>query len=56
MAENDQTKSPGIRSLTGMVVSDKMDKTATVLIDRRIRHPMYGKYIIRSSRFHVHDE
>lgn len=44
------------RSLSGLVVSDKMEKTATVLVNRRIRHPVYGKYITRSSRFHVHDE
>lgn len=44
------------RTLTGRVISNKMDKTATVLIDRRVRHPLYGKYIRRSSKYHVHDE
>jgi small subunit ribosomal protein S17 len=44
------------RSVTGRVVSDKMDKTATVLIERMVRHPVYGKYIRRSTKLHVHDE
>lgn len=44
------------RSVTGRVVSDKMDKTVTVLIERRVKHPVYGKYLTRSSKIHVHDE
>src|SRR5690625_6919261 len=44
------------RTETGRVVSDKMDKSITVLIERRVRHPLYGKYITRSSRIHAHDE
>ena len=44
------------RSITGRVVSDKMDKTVTVLIERMVRHPVYGKYIRRSTKLHVHDE
>ncbi|WJW75039.1 30S ribosomal protein S17 [Thiohalobacter sp. IOR34] len=44
------------RSLTGRVVSDKMDKSITVMIERRVRHPLYGKYIRRSTKLHVHDE
>ncbi len=44
------------RTLTGRVISDKMDKTATVLIERRVQHPIYGKYITRSTKLHVHDE
>ena len=44
------------RTATGRVVSDKMDKTVTVLIERRVKHPVYGKYIIRSSKIHAHDE
>lgn len=43
------------RSVVGRVVSDKMDKTATVLIERMVRHPVYGKYIRRSTKLHVHD-
>jgi small subunit ribosomal protein S17 len=44
------------RTLTGRVVSDKMDKTITVLIERTEKHPLYGKYIKRSTKLHVHDE
>lgn len=43
------------RTVTGRVVSNKMDKTITVLIERRVRHPVYGKYLTRSSRVHAHD-
>ncbi len=44
------------RRLTGRVVSDKMDKTVTVLIERRVTHPLYGKVVRRSKRYHAHDE
>jgi len=44
------------RVTTGKVVSNKMDKTITVLIERREKHPVYGKYITRSSKIHAHDE
>ena len=44
------------RSLAGRVVSDKMDKTATVLVERRVKHQMYGKILTRSSKIKVHDE
>jgi small subunit ribosomal protein S17 len=44
------------RTVTGRVVSDKMEKTITVLVERRVRHPMYGKYITKSSKLHAHDE
>ncbi|MEQ8265536.1 30S ribosomal protein S17 [Pseudohaliea sp.] len=44
------------RTATGKVVSNKMDKTITVLIERRVKHPVYGKYITRSSKVHAHDE
>jgi small subunit ribosomal protein S17 len=44
------------RTLTGAVTSDAMDKTVTVMIERRIKHPVYGKYITRSTKLHVHDE
>ena len=44
------------RTAIGKVVSDKMDKTITVLIERRVKHPIYGKYMIRSSKLHAHDE
>ena len=45
-----------VRSLTGKVVSDKMDKTVTVLIERRVKHPIYGKYVSKSSKVKAHDE
>lgn len=45
-----------LRTLTGRVVSDKMQKSAVVLVERRVRHPLYGKYIRRSTKLHVHDE
>ena len=44
------------RSASGTVVSTKMDKTITVLVERRIKHPLYGKYIKRSKKIHAHDE
>ncbi len=44
------------RKVTGKVVSNKMDKTITVLVERRVKHPVYGKYITRSSKLHAHDE
>jgi small subunit ribosomal protein S17 len=44
------------RTLTGRVVSDKMDKTVTVLIERRVTHPLYGKIVTRSKKYHAHDE
>lgn len=44
------------RTLVGKVVSDKMDKTVTVLIERHVKHPLYGKIIVRSSKYHAHDE
>lgn len=44
------------RTLVGRVVSNKMDKTVTVLIERRVKHPLYGKYIVKSNKYHAHDE
>ena len=44
------------RVVTGTVVSDRMDKTITVLIERKVQHPVYGKIIRRSSKVHAHDE
>jgi small subunit ribosomal protein S17 len=44
------------RTLTGKVVSNKMDKSITVLIERRVKHPVYGKYITKSTKLHAHDE
>jgi small subunit ribosomal protein S17 len=44
------------RTVTGRVVSNKMDKTVTVLVERVVKHELYGKYIRRSSKVHAHDE
>lgn len=44
------------RMLIGRVVSDKMEKTVTVLVERRVKHPMYDKIIVRSSRYHAHND
>jgi small subunit ribosomal protein S17 len=44
------------RTLTGRVVSDKMDKTVTVLVERRVKHALYGKFITQSKKYHAHDE
>ena len=44
------------RTASGRVVSNKMDKTITVLVERRVKHPVYGKYLTRSSKIHAHDE
>ena len=44
-----------VRTVVGKVVSDKMDKTITVLVERRVKHPVYGKYITRSTKLHAHD-
>ena len=44
-----------LRSVTGRVVSNKMDKSITVLVERKVKHPVYGKYIKRSTKLHAHD-
>ena len=44
------------RTLQGKVVSDKMDKSITVLVERQVKHPLYGKFMKRSSKIHAHDE
>jgi small subunit ribosomal protein S17 len=45
-----------LRTQIGSVVSDKMDKSATVLIERKVKHPLYGKFVKRSTKLHIHDE
>jgi len=52
MSEEDKSN----RRVTGRVVSDAMDKTITVLVERRVKHPLYGKFIRRSTKIHAHDE
>ena len=51
---NEQEKKQ--RTLVGRVVSNKMDKTISVLIERKFKHPLFKKYVRKSSKFHVHDE
>ena len=51
MSEKDKVQ----HSVTGRVVSNKMDKSITVLVERKVKHPVYGKYIKRSTRLHAHD-
>ena len=53
---NNETESKVLRTLTGRVVSDKMDKTITVSIERVVKHPVYGKYLKRSTKLLAHDE
>jgi len=57
MSEAVTTAQRGMRrQLTGRVVSDKMDKTVTVLVERRMPHPLYNKFVARSKKYHAHDE
>ncbi|MGV6850840.1 MAG: 30S ribosomal protein S17 [bacterium] len=53
MSAQEHTK---IRTQQGRVVSDRMDKTVTVLLERRVKHELYGKFITRSVKVHAHDE
>ena len=49
-------QAPSNRTLQGRVVGDKMDKTITVMVERRVKHPIYGKFMRRSTKVHAHDE
>ncbi len=53
---SEQAKVALKRTLIGKVVSDKMDKTVTVLVERHVKHPLYGKIIVRTAKYHAHDE
>ncbi|MGB3873492.1 MAG: 30S ribosomal protein S17 [Stenotrophomonas sp.] len=53
MSENIENKT--LRTVVGRVVSNKMDKTVTVLVERQVKHALYGKYIKRSTKLHAHD-
>ena len=44
------------RTLVGRVVSNKMNKTVTIRVERRVKHPVYGKYVMRTTKYHAHDE
>jgi small subunit ribosomal protein S17 len=56
MSQQVENEKNTARTLMGKVVSDKMDKTITVLIERRVKHPLYGKYLSKSSKLKAHDE
>jgi len=43
------------RTLVGKVVSNKMTKTVTVVVERRVKHPVYGKYVVKTNKYHAHD-
>ena len=51
-----ETTTANKRTLTGRIVSDKMNKTVTVLVERRVKHPLYGKIVMKSAKYHAHDE
>jgi small subunit ribosomal protein S17 len=55
MSMTEEQISKSRRTLTGKVVSDKMDKTVTVLVERKVKHPLYGKIIRLSKKYHAHD-
>lgn len=52
---SDNTENKALRTVQGRVVSNKMDKTVTVLVERLVKHALYGKYIKRSTKLHAHD-
>ncbi len=56
MSETQNTPAKRQRTLVGKVVSNKMDKTVVVQVERRVKHPLYGKIIVRSNKYKAHDE
>ena len=56
MTETQATAEKNTRTLVGKVVSDKRSKTVTVLVERRVKHELYGKIVARSRKYHAHDE
>ena len=56
MSEATDKQTANKRTLTGRIVSDKMTKTVTVLVERRVKHPLYGKFVTRTKKYHAHDE
>ena len=56
MSEENISTEKKMRTLQGKVISDKMNKSVTVLLERQVKHPLYKKYILRSTKLHVHDE
>ena len=55
-AQNAEGKAKVVRTFIGKVVSDKRAKTVTVLVERRVKHELYGKIVARSNKYHAHDE
>ena len=55
-AATEKIKGSLIQTQIGRIVSDKMNKTVTVLVERRVKHPLYGKVVTRSQKYHAHDE
>ena len=51
-----EQKQENERTVTGRVISDKMNKSITVLVERRVKHPVYGKFVRKSTKLHAHDE
>ncbi len=51
-----EIKEKNLHTVVGKVVSNKMEKSITVLTERRVKHPMYGKFVSKSTKFHAHDE
>ena len=56
MSETQTTERNSRKTREGLVVSDKMDKTVTVLVERRVKHELYDKIVAKSSKYHAHDE
>jgi small subunit ribosomal protein S17 len=56
VSESNVNESKAFRVQTGSVISDKMHKSATVLIERKVKHPIYGKFVRKSTKLHIHDE
>ena len=56
MSEDVVSEARVLRIQTGEVISDRMNKSATILIERKVKHPIYGKFVKKSTRIHFHDE
>jgi small subunit ribosomal protein S17 len=56
MTKQNQTADSAKRIVIGRVTSDKMNKTITVVVESKVRHPLYGKYVSRKAKLHAHDE
>ena len=56
MNDANQIEARASRTLSGRVISNRMHKTVTVQVERRIKHPLYGKFIMRRTKLHAHDE